>query len=325
MRLPIQKFLVAGLAVTALIGPMAARADYPDHTVRIIVPYTPGAFNDTLGRVSAEKLGKLWGQSVVVENKPGGNTTIGNAFVTKSPPDGYTILVSPLPFSSLPGLYGDKLPYDAIKDFTPLIQAGSAQNVLVVRTDSPFNSVSDVLEYARKNPGKLNYGSTGSGSSNHLSMELFKNMTGTQMTHVPYKGSAPAVMALMGGELDLMFDNVPNVMNQLKAGKLKPIAVTGSKRSKMFPEIPTIAEAGVPGYEVNVWFGMQLPAGTPPAVVNKLNKDLVKILTEQDVVNRFADLGVEVVAGTPEEFAALIRSEIPKWTAVIKQADIKVE
>ena len=325
MRLPIQKFLVAGLAVTALIGPMAARADYPDHTVRIIVPYTPGAFNDTLGRVSAEKLGKLWGQSVVVENKPGGNTTIGNAFVAKSPPDGYTILVSPLPFSSLPGLYGDKLPYDAIKDFTPLIQAGSAQNVLVVRTDSPFNSVSDVLEYARKNPGKLNYGSTGSGSSNHLSMELFKNMTGTQMTHVPYKGSAPAVMALMGGELDLMFDNVPNVMNQLKAGKLKPIAVTGSKRSKMFPEIPTIAEAGVPGYEVNVWFGMQLPAGTPPAVVNKLNKDLVKILTEQDVVNRFADLGVEVVAGTPEEFAALIRSEIPKWTAVIKQADIKVE
>ena len=325
MQQLIKQILGAGLVLAASLGPVTARADYPDHTVRIIVPYPPGAFNDTLGRVSAEKLGKLWGQSVVVENKPGGNTTIGNTFVAKSPPDGYTILVSPLPFSSLPGLYGDKLPYDAIKDFTPLIQAGPAQNVLVVRTDSPFSNVQDILDYAKKNPGKLNYGSTGSGSSNHLSMELFKSMTATQMTHVPYKGSAPAVMALMGGELDLMFDNIPNVMNQLKAGKLKAIAVTGSKRSSMFPAIPTVAEAGVPGYEVNVWFGMQLPAGTPPAIVNKLNKDLVKILTEQDVVSRFADVGVEVVAGTPEEFAALIRSEIPKWTKVIKQADIKVE
>lgn len=325
MQQLIKQLLGAGLVLAASLGPVTARADYPDHTVRIIVPYPPGAFNDTLGRVSAEKLGKLWGQSVVVENKPGGNTTIGNTLVAKSPPDGYTILVSPLPFSSLPGLYGDKLPYDAIKDFTPLIQAGSAQNVLVVRTDSPFSNVQDILDYAKKNPGKLNYGSTGSGSSNHLSMELFKSMTATQMTHVPYKGSAPAVMALMGGELDLMFDNIPNVMNQLKAGKLKAIAVTGSKRSSMFPAIPTVAEAGVPGYEVNVWFGMQLPAGTPPAIVNKLNKDLVKILTEQDVVSRFADVGVEVVAGTPEEFAALIRSEIPKWTKVIKQADIKVE
>ena len=197
--------------------------------------------------------------------------------------------------------------------------------MLVVRTESPFNSVKDVIEYAKKNPGKLNYASTGSGSSNHLSMELFKSMTDTQLTHVPYKGSAPAVMALMGGEIDLMFDNIPNVMTQLRAGKLKPIAVTGSKRSTMFPDIPTVAETGVPGYEVNVWFGMQLPAGTPAAVVQKLNKDLVKILTEQDVVNRFAELGVDVVAGTPEEFSALIRREIPKWTKVIKDANIKVE
>ena len=298
---------------------------YPDHAVKIVVPYTPGGFNDTLGRISSEKLSKLWNQSVVVENKPGGNTTIGNNVVAKSPADGYTMLVSPLPFSVLPALYGDKLPYDSVKDFQPLIWAGSAQNVLAVRNNLPIRTVKELVEYAKKNPGKLNYGSTGSGSSNHLSMELFMGMTGTKLIHIPYKGSAPAVAALMGGDTDIMFDNIPNIMAQLKAGSVTPIAVTGLKRSPLFPDVPTVAEAGVPGYEVNVWFGLQMPAGTPKAIVDQVNQQLAAIYKSEEVTKRFNDQGVEVVASTPEGFANMIKSEIAKWGKVVKDADIKIE
>lgn len=298
---------------------------YPDHAVKIVVPYTPGGFNDTLGRISSEKLSKLWNQSVVVENKPGGNTTIGNNLVAKSSPDGYTMLVSPLPFSVLPALYGDKLPYDSVKDFQPLIWAGSAQNVLAVRNNLPIRTVKELIEYARKNPGKLNYGSTGSGSSNHLSMELFMGMTGTKLIHIPYKGSAPAVAALMGGDTDIMFDNIPNIMAQLKAGSVTAIAVTGLKRSPIFPDVPTVAEAGVPGYEVNVWFGLQMPAGTPKAIVDQVNQQLATIYKSEEVTKRFNDQGVEVIASTPEGFSNLIKSEIAKWGKVVKDADIKIE
>ena len=298
---------------------------FPDHAVKIVVPYTPGGFNDTLGRISSEKLSKLWNQSVVVENKPGGNTTIGNNLVAKSPADGYTMLVSPLPFSVLPALYGDKLPYDSVKDFQPLIWAGSAQNVLAVRNNLPIRTVKELIDYAKKNPGKLNYGSTGSGSSNHLSMELFMGMTGTKLIHIPYKGSAPAVAALMGGDTDIMFDNIPNIMAQLKAGSVTPIAVTGLKRSPIFPDVPTVAEAGVPGYEVNVWFGLQMPAGTPKAIVDQVNQQLATIYKSEEVTKRFNDQGVEVVASTPEGFSNLIKSEIAKWGKVVKDADIKIE
>jgi hypothetical protein len=298
---------------------------YPDRAVIIVVPYPPGGFNDTLARISSDKLSKLWNQSVVVENKPGGNTTIGNSLVAKSPADGYTMLISPLPFSVLPALYGDKLPYDSVKDFQPLIWAGSAQNVLAVRNNLPIHNVKELIEFAKKNPGKLNYGSTGSGSSNHLSMELFMSMTGTKLIHIPYKGSAPAVAALMGGDTDLMFDNVPNIMAQLKAGSVRAIAVTGQKRSPLFPDVPTVAESGVPGYEVNVWFGLQMPAGTPKAIVDQVNQQLATIYKSEEVTKRFNDQGVEVVASTPEGFANLIRSEIAKWGKVVKDADIKIE
>ncbi len=298
---------------------------YPDHAVKIVVPYTPGGFNDTLGRISSEKLSKLWNQSVVVENKPGGNTTIGNNLVAKAPADGYTMLVSPLPFSVLPALYGDKLPYDSIKDFQPVIWAGSAQNVLAIRNNLPIRSIKELIDYAKKNPGKLNYGSTGSGSSNHLSMELFMGMTGTKLVHIPFKGSAPAVAALMGGDTDIMFDNIPNIMAQLKAGSVTPLAVTGLKRSPIFPDVPTVAEAGVPGYEVNVWFGLQMPAGTPKAIVNQVNQQLATIYKSEEVTKRFNDQGVEVVASTPEEFSNMIKSEIAKWGKVVKDADIKIE
>jgi tripartite-type tricarboxylate transporter receptor subunit TctC len=319
------KTLLAFFFMACIAAAPARAQTFPDHAVRIVVPYPPGGFNDTLARVSAEKLTKMWNQPVVVENKPGGNTTVGNAFVAKSPPDGYTILVTPLPFSALPGLYGATLPYDALKDFTPLVWAGSTQNALVVRNDLPVNNVREFIEYAKKNPGKVNYGSTGSGSSNHLSTELFMKMTGTKMQHIPYKGSAPATLAMAAGEIDALFDNVPNVLPQIKAGKMKAIAVSGLQRAALLPSVPTVAESGVPGYEVNVWFGMQLPAGTPKAVVEKINRDMVQLLKEPDVVARFRDQGVEVVASTPAEFGQLVQKEVVKWTQLIKDANIRIE
>lgn len=319
------KSLLLGLSLALSCVASVHAQTYPDRAVKIVVPYPPGGFNDTLARISSDKLSKLWNQSVVVENKPGGNTTIGNNFVAKSPADGYTMLVSPLPFSVLPALYGDKLPYDALKDFQPLILAGSAQNVLAVRNTLPQKSVKELIEYAKNNPGKLNYGSTGSGSSNHLSMELFMGMTGTKMVHIPYKGSAPAVAALVGGDTDLLFDNIPNILSQIKAGSVTPVAVTGSKRSPLLPNIPTVAEAGVPGFEVNVWFGIQVPANTPKPIVAQINRELANIYKTEEVTKRFNDQGVEVVASSPEEFQKLIASEVVKWGKVVKDANIKIE
>lgn len=304
----------------------AAEADtYPDKPMRIVVPYTPGGFNDTLARTVAEKLTGKWKQSVVVDNRPGGNTLIGNSLVAKSPPDGYTLLITPLPFAALPALYGNRLPYNATKDFTPVVWAASTQNVLVSRNDLGLATVKDVIDFAKKQPGKLNYGSTGAGSSNHLSMELFNRMTATRMTHIPYKGSSPAVVALLGGETDLMFDNLPNVIQQLRAGKMKAIAVTGQTRSALLPDVPTVAEAGVPGYEVNVWFGIQAPAGTPAPIVQKLNEEIVRSLAEADVVKRFRDQGVEVVGSSPARFGTLIDTEIRKWGEVVKDANVQLE
>ena len=309
----------------ALAGAALAADDYPSRPTRIVVPYPPGGFNDTLARAVGDRLAKVWNQPVLVDNRPGGNTVLGNSLVAKSPHDGYTILITPLPFSALPALYGSKLPYDALKDFTPLVWAASTQNALVVRPDLGLNSVRELIEYAKKNPGKLNFGSTGSGSSNHLSMELFMSMTGTRMTHVPYKGSAPAVMAMLAGEIDVLFDNVPNVMQQIKSGKLKPLAVTGTSRAALLPETPTVVEAGVPGYEVTVWFGMQMPAATPRSVVERANQDIVRILRDPEVVRLFREQGVEVVASTPEAFGELLQREVRKWTRVVTDANVRIE
>ena len=318
---------VASAAGTTVFGnAIGATTDaYPDKPIRIVVPYTPGGFNDTLARTVGEKLTTKWKQSVVVDNRPGGNTLIGNSLVAKSAPDGYTLLITPLPFAALPALYGTKLPYNATKDFTPVIWAASTQNVLVARNDLGLATVKDIVEFAKKQPGKLNYGSTGSGSSNHLSMELFEKMTGTKMTHVPYKGSGPAVAAMLGGEIDVLFDNLPNVITQIRAGKLKPVAVTGQQRSTLLPDVPTVAESGVPGYEVNVWFGIQAPAGTPKEIVQRLNQEIAKSLADPDVVKRFREQGVEVVGSSSTRFATLVEAEIEKWGAVVRDANVRLE
>ena len=322
---PTGRVLASLFLALSLCGVAVAADDYPSRQTRIIVPYPPGGFNDTLARTVGDRLSKVWKQPVVVDNRPGGNTVLGNNLAAKAPADGYTILITPLPFSALPALYGTKLPYSAQKDFQPLVWAGSTQNALVVRNELGMSSVRELIDYAKKNPGKLNFGSTGSGSSNHLSMELFMSMTGTKLTHVPYKGSAPAVMAMLGGEIDVLFDNVPNVMQQIKAGKLKAIAVTGTRRAPLLPEVATVAESGVPGYDVTVWFGMQMPAGVPKAAVDRANRDIVQILKDPEVVKLFRDQGVEVEASTPEAFGDLLNREIPKWTKVVNDAGVKIE
>lgn len=299
--------------------------NYPERPIRIVVPYPPGGFNDTLARTVGKHLTAEWKQGVVVDNKPGGNTVIGNVAVATAPPDGYTLLVTPLPFSVLPALYGSKLPYDAVKSFRPVIWAAYSQNLLVVRKGFPAKNVVELIDYVRKNPGKVNYASSGSGSSTHLSAELFKSMTKTDITHVPYKGSAPAVQALLAGETDMLFDNLPNVMQHVKAGSIVALGVTGKERSLLVPEVPTLHEAGVPGYDVLVWFGLQAPAGTPEPVVAKLNTQIAKILRSPEVTKEFAAQGVEVAASSPERFSELVKSEIGKWGKLVSDAKIRVE
>src|ERR1043166_450799 len=310
------------VAIATLASP--ARAEFPDRTIRIVVPFPPGGFNDTLGRIVAAKFSEDWRVPAVVENRPGGGTLIGTDSVAKAPADGYTLLVVAFPFAVNPSLYA-KLPYDTLKDFAPLILAGQTPNLLVVNNDVPVKSVQELIDAAKAKPGSLSYGSTGSGSSNHLSMELFRLMTNTSMIHVPYKGSAPMVTDLPGGRVQAAFDNAPNVLPQVKAGKLRALAITSATRSAMVPDIPTVAESGVPGYEVGVWFGIVAPAATPGDVLAKLNAELNRILAMPDVKQKFADQGVEPVGGPPERFGEHIRAQIEKWGRVVKETDVKVE
>jgi tripartite-type tricarboxylate transporter receptor subunit TctC len=311
--------LVIALSVSA----SAAAQSWPQKPLRYIVPFPPGAFNDTLARTLSAELQKPLGQPVIVENRPGGNTIIATELAAKSPPDGYTLYGAALPFSVIQTLY--KTSFDVTKDFAPITLAGVTPNLLVANPNAPVNSVKELIAYAKANPGKLNYASTGNGTSNHLSFELFKAMTGTQVTHIPYKGSAPAVTDLIGGQVQVMFDNTPNVLPHVRSGKLKALAVSSKARTPLAPDVPSVDEAGVPGYDVGVWFGVLTVAGTPPDVIRRLNTEMVKILTSSEVKERFGKMGVEVIAGTPEQFSVFLKSEVERWARVVKEANIRAD
>jgi len=314
--------LAVAVGGAALAAPVAQAQDsYPNKPIRIVVPYPTGGFNDTLGRVVGGKLSEAWGQPVVVDNKPGAGTQIGTALVAKAPPDGYTLLVVQFPFAANPWLY-KKLPYDTVKDFTPVVLAGRSPMLLVVHSGSHLRSTADVIAAARANPGGINYGSSGSGSSNHLAMALFEGMAGIQMTQVPYKGSTPLLTDLAGGQVEVAFDAFPHVLPFIQSGKIRPLAIADAGRSPLMPELPTISESGVPGYEVSSWHGFVVPAGTPAAIVNKLNETINAILQMPDVRKVFADQGVRPDGGSPQDFAAFIGRQMDLWKKVVANAGI---
>jgi tripartite-type tricarboxylate transporter receptor subunit TctC len=310
---------------TALPALPAPAQTYPSKPVRLVVPFPPGGSLDLAGRLIAQKLTEMWGQSVVVENKPGAGGNIGADYVAKSPPDGYTILLGALSTHAVnPSLY-KSMPYDAAKDFAPITLIAITPNVLVVNASLPVNNVREFLAYAKANSGKIAFGSGSNGSAGHLAGELFKVETGVDATHIPYKGGAPATQALLAGDTQFMFDNLANAMAQVKAGKLKALAVTTAQRSPLVPDLPTMAEAGLPGFDISTWYGLFAPAGTPAPIVAKWNADVTKILTAPDVRAKLVADGADPSPDTPEQFAQMISRELAKYARIIKASGAKVD
>ena len=310
--------------VFLLCASVCTAAEYPTKPIRIVVPYPPGGFNDTLARTLADKMHGAWGQTVLVENRPGGGTTIGTNLVARAPADGHTLLIVSFAFAVNPTLYRT-LPYDTVSDFAPVALAAGTPNLLVVNPKLPIRSVEELIALAKSKPAGLNYASAGNGSSNHLCMELFKSLTGANLVHVAYRGSAPAVTDLIGGQVDVMFDNTPNVWPHVKAGKLRALAVSSAARSPFTPELPTVAQAGVKGFDVTVWFGVVAPRATPEAVVEKLNAEVNRILRLKEVAALFRGQGVEPLGGSAAQFEAFLRAQIDKWAAVVKTSGARAE
>ena len=315
---------LAGLALAMVVAPAFAQ-DWPAKPIHFIVPYPAGGPVDAVARLLGQKVGESLHQPVIVENKPGAGGNIGADFVAKAPADGYTILMGAVATHAInPALY-PSIPYDAARDFAPITQVAATPNVLVVNPAVPAKSVKELIEYARKNPGKLNFGSGSTGSAGHLAGELMKSMAGIDMTHVPYKGAAPAMQDLVAGRLDLMFDNLASAQGQIKAGTVRALAVTTAKRSPLAPDLPTIGESGLPGFDISTWFGVFAPAKTPAPVVQKLHDAFAAALALPDVRERMLTLGAEPVASTPKEFAAYIDAEAKKYARLVKASGAKAD
>lgn len=306
--------LSSGLATTAA----QAQAAFPSKPLSIIVPFAAGGATDILARIIGQALSMEIGQSVIIENRPGAGGNIGGQLAAKAAPDGHTLFMGAVGTHAInPSLY-KKMPYDPIKDLAPLTRVANVPNLLVANPQQPFKTVPELIAYAKANPGKVNFGSSGNGTSIHLSGEMFSHMAKVDIVHVPYKGSAPAMNDLLGNQIAIMFDNMPSALQYVRAGKLNALAVTSAKRSPELPNVPTIAEAGVPGYEASSWFGLFVPVATPAPVQTRLHAALVKVLAKPDVKKRMAEQGAEVVSEQPEQFAAFIQAESLKWGKVVR-------
>jgi tripartite-type tricarboxylate transporter receptor subunit TctC len=325
MKHIIKHAAIALVALVAVAGPAMAQDKWPSKPIKYIVPFPPGGTTDILARIIAQKLSTSLGQQVLVDNKPGAGGNIGSDFVAKSAPDGYTILGGTISSHAINVTMYKKLPYDAVKDFSPITLIGTNANVLVVHPSNPAKNLAEFIANARAKKEPLNFASAGTGTSQHLSGELFKSMTGLDMLHVPYKGSAPAIQDVMGEQVVMMFDTTVVAGPFIKAGKLRALGVTSSKRVKGMEDIPTVSEGGVPGYELVSWQGIFAPAGTPKEIVQRLNTEIAAIIKMPDVAKRLEDLGLDASGMSSDAFAAFQKSEIAKWAKVIKTANISAD
>jgi tripartite-type tricarboxylate transporter receptor subunit TctC len=314
--------LIVGIVAASLAGAALAQANYPTRPVRIIVPSSPGGGTDILSRLVAPGFSERLGQTAVVDNRPGAGSIIGNDIVAKSPPDGYTLLMGISTLAILPSMH-KKLPYDAMRDLAPITQVIAAPNILVVHPSLPVKSVKDLIAFAKKHPGELNYGSAGLGTNPHLSMELFLSMTGIKMVHIAYKGLGPALVDLVAGHVVAATSTMLAGLPHVKAGRLRALATTGAKRSAVLPDLPTVAEAGVPGYEAVQWYGLFAPGKTPQPIITKLHDAMVGALKSPAIGDKLKIDGAEAVGSTPEEFGRFLRSETQKWGKVVRAAGIQ--
>lgn len=321
---PLLRRLALAVAMVLTAGGAFAQA-WPSKPVTMVVPFPAGGTTDIVARLAAQKLSEAWGQPVIVDNRAGAGGNIGSAMVAKAAPDGYTLLMGTVGTHAINASLYEKMPYDVVKDFAPITNVAAVPNMLVINPALPVNSVKELIDYGKKNPGKLNMASSGNGTSIHLSGELFKVMTGVQMEHIPYKGSAPALTDMMGGQVQVMFDNMPSALPHVKSGKLKALAVTTLTRSPAVPDLPTIDEAGVKGFEAASWFGLLAPAGTPKEIVAKVQADIAKAMKTTDLTEKMAQQGAVAVGNTPDEFAAYIRQELAKWEKVVKASGAKAD
>jgi tripartite-type tricarboxylate transporter receptor subunit TctC len=314
------------LILSSLASLPASAADvYPSKTVRVVVPFAAGGSTDILARNIAQRLNETWKHPVIVDNRAGGGGIVGSDLVAKAPPDGYTLLVGTVTTHAVSASLYRKLPFDPARDFAPITEFASIPQLLSVHPSIPVRSVKDLVALARARPGQFNYGTAGAGSASHMAMALFESMAKVKMVHVPYKGSGPALVDLLGGHLDLMFDVIMTSLPHLKAGKLRTLGVSSLKRSPVTPDVPTIAASGYPGYEAIVWFGLFAPAGTPPDVIRRINEDTAHALQSPKMREVLAAQGLDVVASSPADFSVRVASEIAKWRKVIQEAGIKLD
>lgn len=322
-RIGVRIACIAALALAMALPSLAQAQNYPNRPIRMVLPFSPGGAADTPGRMLMHKLSQVLGQQVFVDNRPGAGGTIGAEAVAKAAPDGYTLMTISNTHVISANLY-KKLSYDAVADFTPVLQFGDAPNVLVVHPSLPVKSVQELIALAKAKPGSINYVSSGNGSSQHLFAALFTSLAGINMFHIPYKGSAQATTDLLGGEVKVGFPGIAGMMQYIKDGRLRPLAVTGAKRSPELPDVPTIAEAGVKGYEASLWLGILGPAGMPRDVVAKLNTSIAGILKQPEMQKSLSAIGTEIVYRQPDEFGKFLRAENQKWAHVIKEIGLKI-